>query len=249
MHNDAAALEASAAHVFVEDLGEPCVAEADVHHLSRVLRLRPGEVVTASDGAGRWRRCLWTGPGCALAPDGPVIVVDRPEPAVTVGFALTKGDRPERVVRGLTEVGVDRVIPLVAARSVVRWGPERAEAHVAGLSRVAREAAMQSRRAWLPEVVPLVSVGVLLAGNVRLAGVGVLDRVALAQPGGAPPSLDRPCILVGPEGGWDASELADGLALIGLGPSIMRAETAAVAAGTILCALRAGIVSTSTPRS
>jgi 16S rRNA (uracil1498-N3)-methyltransferase len=239
MSSDAPVLEASAAHVFVDDLGEPHVAEADAHHLARVLRLRPGEVVTASDGAGRWRRCLWKGAGCSLATDGPVVVVERLEPAVTVGFALTKGDRPERVVRGLTEVGVDRVIPLAAARSVVRWLPERAEAHIAGLRRVAREAAMQSRRVWLPDVVPLVRVVDLLACD------GVAEGAALAQPGGAPPSLDRPCILVGPEGGWDTSELAFGLPPVGLGPSIMRSETATVAAGTILCALRAGIVSSS----
>ncbi|MDQ1415569.1 MAG: rRNA (uracil1498-N3)-methyltransferase, partial [Acidimicrobiaceae bacterium] len=65
-----------------------------------------------------------------------------------------------------------------------------------------------------------------------------------AQMGGDPPSLDRPFILVGPEGGWDESELAlaSGLAFVTLGPTVLRAETAAMAAGVLLCGLRAGIV-------
>ncbi|MGH9128229.1 MAG: RsmE family RNA methyltransferase [Acidimicrobiales bacterium] len=244
-------LVASAAHVFVQDLGEPRVSGADTHHLSRTLRLRPGELVTAADGAGRWRRCVWRGAGAQLEArleaDGPVVVEERPGPAITVGFALTKGDRPERVVRGLTEVGVDRIVPLVAARSVVRWEAGRAEGHLERLRRVAREAAMQSRRLWLPEVAPLATVIDLVAGLVAgaapagPAGAGG-PAGALAQPGGLPPSLEHPCVLVGPEGGWDTSELACGLGLVGLGPCVLRAETAALAAGIILCSIRAGVV-------
>lgn len=225
----------SAAHVFVEDLDQPTVPEVDLHHLTGVLRLRRGEAVTVSDGAGRWRRCVWRGRSGELEPDGPVLFVQRPEPAVCIGFSLTKGDRPERIVRGLTEVGVDRIIPMPAIRSVVRWAPERAPAHLAGLRRVARGAAMQSRRVWLPEVAPLTALGDLLA-SLRT------PTAALAQPGGSQPSLARPCILVGPEGGWDPSELGFGLPLVRLGVGVMRSETAALAGGVILCALRAGVV-------
>jgi 16S rRNA U1498 N3-methylase RsmE len=60
--------------------------------------------------------------------------------------------------------------------------------------------------------------------------------------GGGPPSLERPVVLVGPEGGWDESELASGLPLVTLGPTVLRAETAAMAAGVLLCGLRAGVV-------
>jgi 16S rRNA U1498 N3-methylase RsmE len=60
--------------------------------------------------------------------------------------------------------------------------------------------------------------------------------------GGDPPGLDRPIILIGPEGGWDDSELAVALPRVVLGSAVLRSETAAVAAGMLLCALRAGVV-------
>ena len=63
-------------------------------------------------------------------------------------------------------------------------------------------------------------------------------------PAGTPPSLARPVVAVGPEGGWDDDELALADGTVGLGPTVLRAETAAVAAGTILCALRSGLVVT-----
>ncbi len=146
------------AHVFVPDLAAPELDAGDRHHLERVLRLRAGEVVTASDGAGRWVTCRWVG-GAALEIDGEVVVEPEPTPRVTVVFSPVKGERPEWAVQKLTELGVDRIVPLVAARSVVRWAGDRGEAVVARWRRVAREAAMQSRRAWLPTVEGAVSFG------------------------------------------------------------------------------------------
>jgi 16S rRNA (uracil1498-N3)-methyltransferase len=219
------------AHVFVADLDAPVPDEADRHHLSRALRLRTGEEVTASDGAGRWRRCRFVSGG-ALDPDGPILSEEPLSPAVAVGFVVTKGERPEWVVQKLTELGVDRIVPLSSSRSVVRWDPSRAERNVERLRRIAREAAMQSRRNHLPEVSDLLSFG-------EVAGAGT----ALAEVGGKAPSLERPFVLIGPEGGWDGAELACGLPLVGLGPNVLRSETAAVAAGALLCALRVGLVS------
>lgn len=232
----AAELVSSAAHVFVDDLEAPGLTEADTHHLARTLRLRNGEVVTASDGAGRWRRCTWQGTEGPLEPDGPVMVSESPLPRITVGFAVTKGDRPEVVVRGLTEVGVDRIVPMVTARSVVRWEPERAAHHLERLRRVARGAAMQSRRIWLPEVATLTGVAELAAA-LRVGGAS-----AMAQVGGGPLPAGLSGILIGPEGGWDAFELGAGLPLVGLGPTVLRAETAALAVGVLLCASRASVI-------
>ncbi len=227
------------AHVFVADLEAPELDEPDRHHLSHALRLRPGEEVTASDGVGRWRRCLYAsgrrrpgGSGVALDPQGPVVYEEPLRPEVGVGFVVTKGSRPEWVVQKLTEVGVDRIVPLMSSRSVVRWDTVRAERNVQRLRRVAREAAMQSRRNRLPEVTDIASFAEVAAPGT-----------ALAEAGGPAPSLERPFVLVGPEGGWDHTELTSGLPLVGLGPTVLRAETAAVAAGVLLCALRAGLVS------
>ncbi len=156
----------------------------------------------------------------------------RPDPLVTVAFAVVKGERQEWAVQKLTEIGVDRIVPLQSARSVVRWPLGESGAQMARLRRVAREAAVQSRRLWLPVV----------DGVTALQDVVAEPGVALAHPGGTGPSLDRPTVLVGPEGGWDDAELASAPSLVGLGPSVLRTETAAVVAGALLCALRAGTI-------
>jgi len=154
--------------------------------------------------------------------------VARATPALTIGFTPAKGDRPEWTVQKLTELGVDRIVPLRAARSVVRWEGDRGGAGVARLRRVAREALMQSRRCWLPEV-------------TDLCAPSALPGAVLAEPGGARLTLAHPTVLVGPEGGWAPEELAAAGATVSLGPSILRSETAALAAAVLLAALRDGL--------
>jgi 16S rRNA (uracil1498-N3)-methyltransferase len=219
------------AHAFVADPESPELDPDDRHHLERVLRVRPGEEVTVSDGAGRWRTCRM-GPGGTLEPAGDVVVVPRPRPTVAVALALTKADRPELAVQKLTELGVDRILPFVADRSVVRWEGERAARHVARLRRVAREAAVQARLAFLPEVAEVAG----------FPSVAALPGAARCERGGEPPGLDRPVLLIGPEGGWSDAERGAGLPVVGLGPTNLRAETAAIAAGALLTALRARAV-------
>lgn len=227
------------------DVERPELTPDDRHHLERVLRLRAGEQVTVSDGAGRWRVCRF-GPGPELVPDGQrdgqevgdVVVEPAPSPPIAVAFALIKGERPELTVQKLTELGVDRIVPFTAARSVVRWtGRDRVAANVERLRRVAREAASQSRRAWLPAVDGLATFADLVAE----------PGAALADPDGGPPILTPPpLVLVGPEGGWSDEELARaderGVPRIRLGPQVLRAETASIAVGALLAALRDGIV-------
>jgi 16S rRNA (uracil1498-N3)-methyltransferase len=231
--------------VFVEDPSAPVVVDADVRHLLDVLRLRPGELVVASDGEGRWVPCRvapgepargsrGADPAGLLVPDGPVVVEPRPAPEVTVAFAPTKGDRPEWVAQKLTELGVDRIVPLRTSRSVVRWEGERGTKAVERLRRVVREAASQSRRARLPEVTDVCRLDELAAVSGR--------SPALAQPGGGPPGLDRPVLAVGPEGGWDDAERDAFGPGVGLGATVLRAETAAVVAGALLCGLRSGVI-------
>jgi 16S rRNA (uracil1498-N3)-methyltransferase len=249
-----------AAHVFLEDVEVPALnlCDADFHHLSRVLRLRPGEAVSASDGAGRSLACRWTG-ARALEPAGEISYQDRPWPPLTVAFALTKGEHPEWTVQKLTEVGVDRVIVMTTARCVARWGAGDRPRRLARLKEVARQAAMQSRRVWLPSVEgPLafsqivsvgsqvVSVGGIAtegeSGDARAGAAGVVPGAALAVPDGSPLSLATPSVLVGPEGGWSEAELGAVVNHVALGPHVLRAETAATAAGVLLAALRSHLV-------
>jgi 16S rRNA (uracil1498-N3)-methyltransferase len=216
-------LRGSAAHVLVGDLAAPVLDERDEHHLRRVLRLRDGEVVTVTDGAGAWRACrIVRG---ALEADGDVMT-EAPRSPVTVAVAIPKQDRPEWLVQKLTELGVDRIVLLHAARSVVRWDGERAERHLAKLRRVAVEASMQSRRVRLPEIIG------------PLDATDVLPRCVVAEPGGRSPRPDDDAIAVGPEGGWTDHELVQARDRVGLGRHVLRVETAALAAAAALTALR-----------
>lgn len=214
----------AAAHLFVADLDAPRAEAGDHEHLARSLRLRPGEVVTVTDGSGRWRTTAWTGD--SLEVTGEIHVETAPAPPLAVGFVVTKGDRPERVVRAATELGVEELILLASRRSVVQWTGDRGERHRARLARVAREAAMQSRLVHLPRVRPVTPVA-------EVVGPGVV----LAEPGGSAVSLAAPTVLVGPEGGW-APEERELAPAVSLGPTILRAETAAVAAAVLLTNLR-----------
>ncbi|HUR77310.1 MAG TPA: RsmE family RNA methyltransferase [Acidimicrobiales bacterium] len=222
-------LPATAAHVFVDDVETPVLRPDDAHHLTRVLRLRDGEAMTVSDGQGAWRACRFHADH--IAPTAPAQRYQPPQPSVVIAFALTKGDKPELVVQKLTELGVDRIVPLVSARSVVQWDPAKAARNVERLGAVARAAAMQSRRPFLP-VVDSVTTLAELARQV--------PGLALAHPDSGPLGDDVAAVAIGPEGGWSEQESAAVPRHVDLGPTTLRAETAALAAGVLLTALRDG---------
>ena len=228
------ALRRSAAHVFVNVIDAPVLSAEDSHHLVRVLRLRAGESVSVSDGAGTWRTCTFTAEG-GLLPDGEVHHDEPPRQSFTVGFALAKGDRPEWIVQKLTEIGIDRIVLIDATRSIVRWDPAKASRNLERLGRVAREASMQSRRTRLPNIAGPFTVAQFTVGH--LAG----DGVAVAEPDGLPIGAEVHTVLIGPEGGWSPAELEAAPTAVGLGPTILRVETAAVVAATLLTAGREGI--------
>ena len=219
-------------HVFVDDLEQLELRDEDRHHLTRSLRLRPGDAFTASDGAGSWRACrLGAGPDseAEAEADGPVVFVEALRPSLTIGFALIKGGRPELVVQKLTELGMDAIVPFTAEHSVVRWDPDRAARNTERLRRVAREAAMQSRQVRLPNIGEATDFANLAAqpGAIR------------ADIGGDPPNLDHPVVLIGPEGGWSDAERSQ-LGAVRISSSVLRSETAAIGAAALLTALRDG---------
>jgi 16S rRNA (uracil1498-N3)-methyltransferase len=221
-------------HLFVADLARPEVADADRHHLERVLRVRPGETITVSDGHGGQRTCVFV-TGGGLDPIDEVSVAPTRSPSITVGFALVKSEKPEWIVQKLTECGVDRIVPFAADRSIVRWDDDKTARSVERWRRVVVEAAMQSRQRWLPTIEPVGSVADAVAGGAILAD---------ASPDAMTPTLDHPFVVIGPEGGWSDGERAraDGR-FVRFGPSVLRAETAAVAAGVLLSALRERVIS------
>ena len=238
-----ASTSGAVAHVFADDLAESVLIDGeDGHHLQRVRRIRVGERGTVSDGFGRW--CPYD---VATSDRGSLVLQaaggasrePRLTPGLAVAFALSKGTKPEHVVAGLTELGVDRIVPFRSARSMVRWEGERARSATARLRRVARESAMQCRRSWLPQV----------DEPVGFAGIGTPGAVVVGDPAGLPvgdlalPAGGEWLAVVGAEGGLDPAERADltarpGATLVAVGPHVLRTETAALAVAAALAGRR-----------
>jgi 16S rRNA (uracil1498-N3)-methyltransferase len=217
---------------------------AAAHHLGRVLRAAVGDVVQAVDhGGGALLSVRLT----AIAPrraEG--LIVGRTPLAtespldLTLAQGVPKGDKMDGIVRMATELGVTRVIPLLTARTVVRLEPGRWTARLGRWQRIAKEAAQQSGRATIPEIAAPRDV----SSWAREAGAtGLLvclweeEREGLARrlPAGPCP---RVTVVVGPEGGLTADEvrgLADaGAVVAGLGPRLLRTETAGAVAVALL---------------
>ncbi len=218
------------AHALVDDIETPALDDAAIHHLLRVRRLRDGAACTVTDGAGAWRSCRLRAAG-EIEVDGDVVRVDRPSPQITIAFALTKANKPEIVVQKLTELGVDRIAAFHADHTVVRWDDAKARTQHARWEAIARGAVEQSRGVWVPAIEPVGDVG-----SVAALGAARLDR------GGETPSLARSVLAVGPEGGWSAEERERLPTVVECAVNVVRAETAALTAGGILCALRSGLV-------
>jgi 16S rRNA (uracil1498-N3)-methyltransferase len=238
----------SKAHVLVADMGQATLSDLHHHHLGRVLRLRSGDCITVTNGKGSWRTAT-LGSGWPLRADlewtSETLLVPRRVEPVAVGFALTKGDKPETVVQKLAELGVDRIVPFTAEHSVAKWEPEKAARNVARLRLIAAEALQQSRQAWLSEVSELTSFARLVGGarttetvienGLDGLGVGVLALPARADRGGmALQSSATRFVLIGPEGGWSDSERVQLPETVGIAPAVLRAETAAIVAGALL---------------
>lgn len=222
-------LRTSAAHVFVDDIMQPLLLEEDVAHLAKSLRLRDGETVSVSDGNGSWRLCVWRN-AQHLEAMSDVETQQRLDPQLTVAVSPVKGDRTDLAIEKMTEIGIDEIVVLAPVRrSVVRWDERKFAQNIDRLSRIARAAAMQSRRLHLPQVI----------GPVMLADVLSRQDVAVADPVGTTDLALVQTIVIGPEGGFDPDEYPMSSARVSLGESILRAETAAVVAATLMVAHRA----------
>jgi 16S rRNA (uracil1498-N3)-methyltransferase len=214
---------------------------AEGRHAATVRRLRPGERADVSDGAGLVAECAVTarGSGGLELAVRARREVPLPDPVITVIQAIPKGDRGEAAVEAMTEVGVDRIVPWAAARCVPVWPGERGARSLARWRATAREAAKQSRRAWIPEVADPASTGQVAAMIAAASCAIVLDPEAPESLGRLePPASGSLLVVVGPEGGITAEEsgafLAAGATPRGLGPTVLRTSTAGMAAAAVL---------------
>ena len=209
---------------------------AAAHHALRVLRLGVGDAVVLFNGAGgEYPGRIVEAGRIVRVQLGDRLDVERESPLdMTLAQALPSGDKMDFVVQKAVELGVARIQPLLASRSVVRLSGERAARRVEHLRQVAISACEQCGRNRLPEIAPILDLRQWLAG---LAQDNEIRRLLLSPQGGRRPrelAGRRFLLLVGPEGGLDKEEAAAarlaGFADLSLGPRILRTETAGPAA-------------------
>lgn len=218
----------------------------DARHIARALRMREGEEITLCDGAG----FDYHGEIAALSPDEVAVRIFRrepsqSEPAVRIRLyqALPKGDKLDFIVQKAVELGAAEIIPVLSERCVSRPDEKSMAKKLARLQKVALEAAKQSGRGIVPQILPLQSFKQALAGMKQAARPILLyERASEPMSAFLAGSFDEVAVMVGSEGGFSPEEAAlageQGIALASLGRRILRCETAP------LCALTAILYST-----
>ena len=210
----------------------------EARHLREVLRLKPGAEVTVFDGAGKefHARVIQARREFAELELGPEIDAARPESPlrITLALALLKGEKFDLVVQKATELGVTNIVPMTTRHADIKLRDE-SDAHkrVTRWQRIALEAAKQSGRAAVPAIENPTSFSTVLASlNPCLL---FSEREGNELP---PVESNAVTTIIGSEGGWSDEELAEagvaGAEIVTLGGRILRAETAAIAAVTLL---------------
>ncbi|TDN41581.1 16S rRNA (uracil1498-N3)-methyltransferase [Curtobacterium flaccumfaciens] len=226
---------------------------AEGRHAVAVARVREGETLRLSDGHGT----VVTGAVSSLGRDTLEVLVAEVEftpeqrPSLTLVQALAKGGRDEMAVQAATEIGVDRIVPWSAARSVSRWEGAKVEKGRARWEAIAHEASKQAIRSRVPVVEAPVTTAALAGragagGGAGGSGSGGVRAVLVLDPVGdvrlsawePPADVDEIVLVVGPEGGIDGSEfdrLVDaGAVRVRLGDTVLRTSTAGPAALAVL---------------
>ncbi|MEV0201305.1 16S rRNA (uracil(1498)-N(3))-methyltransferase [Nonomuraea sp. NPDC050691] len=212
-------------------------------HAAAVRRLRAGERVDLTDGAGAVAECVVRE---ALKDSLRLDVVGRydvpaPRPRIVAVQGLPKGDRGELAVEMMTEAGVDVIVPWAASRSITQWKGDRAAKALARWRSTAREAGKQARRFHLPEVTEPASTA-QVEKLLRDAALALVLHEDAAEPLSRleVPADGDVVMVVGPEGGVAEEEVARfraaGAVPVLLGPTVLRTSTAGVAAASVLMA-------------
>lgn len=212
----------------------------DAKHLTRVLRVEPGQTYQISDNRSLYLAEVDTAhKGLVSFQIVEKIPTTKPITEITLCAALIKFDHFEWMIEKATELGVDRIIPVEAVRS--EKGLERAaEKRIERWRKIALESSQQSRRVFLPEISEPVSLqeAIALEADCRLfadeaGGASILKAI--------PDRTTSVAILIGPEGGWTENERSitsttSSWTSVSLGTNILRAETAAISALAIVAA-------------
>ena len=207
----------------------------EARHLREVLRLKPGDEVSVFDGEGKEYRArvVQARREFAELELGEEIATARPESPlqITLAVALLKGEKFDLVVQKATELGVNKIVPLITRYADIKLRDQNdATKRVARWQRIALEAAKQSGRAVVPEVsLPVMFASLLDGGCVLFSEKGGHGLKQI--------ETDKITAIIGSEGGWSDEELdqarAAGAQIVTLGGRILRAETAAITAAAL----------------
>jgi 16S rRNA (uracil1498-N3)-methyltransferase len=218
---------------------------ADAHHIRRVLRLHAGDSVRLFDGKGSEFEAVIQSCGPQRVDLKVLRRCDsRTEStlSLTVAQSLLKDRKMDRLVRQLTELGMHRWVPFVSERSVPRPDPARFSSRIQRWENIATHAAQQSGRTVLPAIETVAGFDDVLGRCPRndlsiLFWENATTPLAAAWPPEAPPP-QRVLVVIGPEGGLTNAEAqrasASGCVCVSLGPRILRAETSAVTACSLV---------------
>ena len=217
---------------------ETRLPDAEARHLRRVLRIREGERVEVFDGeGGNWHGIVEFRRGevfvCGLKKNPSLY---QPSARLVLAMAMIKPARFEWALEKATELGIDEIIPLYTDRSEIRISGEKISGRLTRWERIAKEASKQCRRADVPHIrAPLEFRGLLASEEYSVKNKILFYEKSDSQwKPGLMETDDDTIICIGPEGGWTEEEIESaeksGGGIFSLGPRVLRAETAAIAA-------------------
>ncbi|MGI9246832.1 MAG: 16S rRNA (uracil(1498)-N(3))-methyltransferase [Steroidobacteraceae bacterium] len=218
--------------------------EAAAYHVGKVLRLREGALIAAFDVSGHDFNCEMM----SVKGDRVVVRVGARTPGIaesplriTLVQAVSRGERMDWTLQKATELGVQAIVPVLSARSVVRLDEKQSERKLRHWQAIVAVACEQCGRSVVPEVRAPLELSRYLASGAREGQRLVLSPTGPASLAGLHSLGTRVELLIGPEGGLDDAELARaadaGYSPVRLGPRVLRTETAGIVALTVLQAL------------
>jgi 16S rRNA (uracil1498-N3)-methyltransferase len=228
------------------------LAREETHHLTRVLRLKPGDEAFVFDGCGREYRCSFLkveDNRARLAVIAELLDAVESPLRLALGQSLAKGEKFDFIVQKATELGVSSIVPLIADRADVKLAAARSANRLERWRRISLEALKQCGRRTIVEIRDPTSVKELLGEKARDSGEDLFETGAVfvfSEQGGAPiddalagaVNASGITVLIGPEGGWSDDEFilfaARDVKSVTLGPRVLRTETAAIAAMTLI---------------
>ena len=230
----------------------PILPKDAARHL-KVLRPKDGEEIELFDGKGKWRTYGWNSATSSLRAQSDIRTIEHSDNSLTLFACVTKGSRWDWTIEKATELGVTRIVPVISERTIVRISKAERAAKRERWLRIAEDAARQSDAKWLPEIceavdfrdaLPLVKdttcfIGALTNPPPRPLAAAVAEKVKVEGEG----ERRNWSVFVGPEGDFTPEELEELMKIAvptSFGPTILRAETAAIFAVSVLASFLNG---------